>query len=150
MTCRQSQIPTGLYKIASWCAPKYDVAILDERLNKDDTFRNLEAMLTTDPRPLCLGLSVITGEQVSSAARISKRFHGHVPIVWGGPHCTLFPETTLDSDFVDYVVVGEGEQAFLALLEYLGGERTEASGFASKDNRDLRYQVFSAFANVTV
>ena len=149
MTCRQSQIPTGLYKVASWCAPKYDVVIIDERLDEEDTLHKLESMISADPRPLCLGLSVITGEQVSSAARISKHFHSRIPIVWGGPHCTLFPERTLDAEFVDYAVVGEGEQAFLDLLKYLDGEGTDSRSFASKDNSDLQHQVFSTFSNVT-
>ena len=149
LTCRQSQIPTGLYKIASWCAREYGVEIMDQRLSEHDVTDKIESMLVADPQPLCLGLSVITGEQVSSAARISKRFHGRIPIVWGGPHGTLFPERTLNAEFVDYVIVGEGEQAFLSLLKHLDDKGTSLSGFASKGNRDFRYQVFSGFSDIT-
>lgn len=40
-----------------------------------------------------------------------------VPIVFGGPHVTVFPKETLENEsFIDFVIVGEGEETILELL----------------------------------
>jgi len=144
---RRTQIPTGLYKVASWCAQRYDIAIIDQRLAGNDNLEGLASIIARE-NPICLGLSVITGEQVTAAARISERFHDAVPIVWGGPHPTLFPAETLDTGLVDFVVAGEGEQAFLDLLDHLTGKPREQVGFAGQRNGDFGYHVFAGFADV--
>ena len=46
-----------------------------------------------------------------------------MPIVFGGVHPTLSPQSVISLPFVDYVMVGEGEEALPALLECLGGDR---------------------------
>lgn len=46
-----------------------------------------------------------------------------VPIVFGGAHPTLVPEEVIRYQEVDYVVVGEGEDAFLELLDHLESRR---------------------------
>lgn len=42
-----------------------------------------------------------------------------VPIIVGGPHATLSPEETLESQYIDYVCVGEGEYAMLDVVNNL-------------------------------
>ena len=42
-----------------------------------------------------------------------------VPIVFGGIHPTSEPEKVISNDFIDYVVVGEGEGAIVDLVERL-------------------------------
>jgi anaerobic magnesium-protoporphyrin IX monomethyl ester cyclase len=44
-----------------------------------------------------------------------------VPIVFGGIHPTSVPERVIRNDFVDFVVVGEGEHALLELADSLEG-----------------------------
>jgi anaerobic magnesium-protoporphyrin IX monomethyl ester cyclase len=144
---RRTQIPTGLYKVASWCAGKYDVAIIDQRLAEDGDLETLASIINHE-NPICLGLSVITGQQVATAARISERFHDVLPIVWGGPHPTLFPIETLATGLVDFVIVGEGEQAFLDLLDYLAERPYEQVEFPGGPNGDFGYHVFAGFADV--
>lgn len=55
------------------------------------------------------------GWACSLAVQIRKKVN--VPVVFGGIHPTLLPEETLQNDFVDYVCVGEGEDAFLELAD---------------------------------
>ena len=43
-----------------------------------------------------------------------------IPIVFGGVHATAVPEKVLLNDFIDYVVIGEGENAILDLIGQLG------------------------------
>jgi radical SAM superfamily enzyme YgiQ (UPF0313 family) len=42
-----------------------------------------------------------------------------VPIVWGGYFPTLYPDVALNSDYVDYVIRGQGEDTFAELLRAL-------------------------------
>ncbi len=45
----------------------------------------------------------------------------------------------LESGFVDYVVIGEGEEAFLNLLHYLSSIHIDEEMFLSKHNRNFKY-----------
>ncbi|MFH1092578.1 MAG: cobalamin-dependent protein, partial [Candidatus Omnitrophota bacterium] len=59
-----------------------------------------------------------------------------IPIVFGGIHPTLSPESVMELDFVDFVIVGDGEQALLELAENLGCEKrlqTTANIWSKKD-----------------
>jgi anaerobic magnesium-protoporphyrin IX monomethyl ester cyclase len=113
----EPQFPTGLYKIATHCIPRVKVHVFDERLDAA-AGDHIEALLGEE-EVLCLGISCMTGRQISSALRLSERFHGRVPIVWGGCHPTILPRQTIDSGLVDYVVRGDGEQAMPQLLSFL-------------------------------
>lgn len=43
-----------------------------------------------------------------------------LPIVWGGYFPSLYPDVALNSDYVDFVVRGQGEDTFQGLLTSLG------------------------------
>lgn len=63
-------------------------------------------------KPLFIGFSVITGSPVVHSARMSRLIKGHSPespIVWGGIHPSLIPESCLHEDSIDFVIRGEGE-----------------------------------------
>lgn len=61
----------------------------------------------------------MTGQQINSAIRISKKYHDQVPIVWGGVHPTICPQSVLCEKYVDYIIRGDGEKAFYDLLKAL-------------------------------
>jgi len=69
---------------------------------------------------LFVGITLLTSE-IFDAYNIVKYIKeiSDVPIVVGGWHCTLFPEQMAASDYVDYVIAGDGEQHILALSEML-------------------------------
>ncbi|MDD5006794.1 MAG: radical SAM protein [Syntrophorhabdaceae bacterium] len=60
---------------------------------------------------LFAGISIVTSE-VSDAYNLVKfiKEKSNIPVVVGGWHCTLFPEQMAESEYVDYVVAGEGEK----------------------------------------
>jgi anaerobic magnesium-protoporphyrin IX monomethyl ester cyclase len=73
-----------------------------------------------DSRPDLIAFSVYTGNFrwcLSIAERIKQR--SAVPIVFGGVHPTAVPERVLLHNCVDFVIIGEGENALLDLLEHL-------------------------------
>ena len=59
---------------------------------------------------LALGISAMTGFQISSGIKAAECFRKYVglnrPIIWGGAHATAIPENTISSKHVDYVYVG--------------------------------------------
>jgi len=95
-----------------------DVEIIDQRLEKD-FFERVHNRISSDL--ICIGISCITGPQIEQVIRISEfiRKRTNIPIVLGGPHATLFPEQTLESGLIDYVVLGRGESPFLNLVRSL-------------------------------
>ena len=115
-----------------WCLPPFsllaiagplvrdglEVVIVDARLRPDF----LEAILSEIEGAICLGISVLTGNQIKQALMISKvvkdRFPA-LPVVWGGYHPTLMPDQTIANPWIDVVVRGQGEITFRKLVEAL-------------------------------
>ena len=44
-----------------------------------------------------------------------KEIYKHIPIIFGGPHPTIFPEI-IKRDEIDYLAIGEAEYSFLELV----------------------------------
>jgi len=77
-------------------------------------------------KPDLVAFSVISdtyGWALSTAEEIKKKIN--VPVIFGGVHPSSVPERVIKEDPVDYVCVGEGEEAMLDLVEALkNGEDT--------------------------
>jgi len=79
------------------------------------------------PDPVtAVALTVMPGPQLVSAVPLSKalkRRYPDMPIVWGGNFGSLYPDPVLNAPYVDWLVRGQGERAFVELLEVLAGRR---------------------------
>jgi len=78
-------------------------------------------------KPDLVGVSSLFSIQAHNAeqvARAAKRADPGIVTVLGGVHPTLFPERTMESAAVDYVVLGQGEYTLLDLLEVIQGRRS--------------------------
>jgi len=75
----------------------------------------------TSKDPLFVGISTFTGNQAKFSVQMSKAIRklSQAPIVWGGVHPSLIPEQTLSEDYVDYIVMGEGEETIVELAKAL-------------------------------
>ncbi len=94
-----------------------EVEYFDERIHKKERFREL-----VKRRPLLVGLSTMTCFQIKntlSLAKLARKINPEIPLVWGGTHPSMMAEQTLDSEFVDFVVKGEGEQTLYELVRAL-------------------------------
>ncbi len=70
-------------------------------------------------KPDLIAFSTIT-DNYRWASRLAKKIKDavpNIPIVFGGPHATLLPESVIKNDFVDFLVAGEGEYALLELVQ---------------------------------
>ena len=73
-------------------------------------------------QPDVIAISNMFSWQISAAletARIAKEVCSRAVTVLGGPHASSFPEEMIKNKFIDYVVMGEGEERFYYLLESL-------------------------------
>ncbi|MBI4847426.1 MAG: B12-binding domain-containing radical SAM protein [Nitrospirae bacterium] len=94
-----------------------EVEYFDERIHKIERFKELVAR-----KPLLIGLSTMTCFQIKNTLRLSKlarKIAPEIPLVWGGTHPSMMAEQTLESELVDFVVKGEGEQTLLELVRAL-------------------------------
>ncbi|UCF87138.1 MAG: B12-binding domain-containing radical SAM protein [Nitrospiraceae bacterium] len=102
-----------------------EVEYFDERIHREERFRELLRR-----RPLLLGLSTMTCFQIKNTLRLAKlarKINPDIPLVWGGTHPSMMAGQTLESEHVDFVVKGEGEQTLLELVRYLQDEREDFS-----------------------
>jgi len=94
-----------------------------EMVHQEGTEKNIQqlAELVARETPLLVGLSTLTGPSILPTIRASQaiRRKCRVPIVWGGHHATILPEQTLANEYVDIVVLGEGEMTLVELAQVL-------------------------------
>lgn len=76
--------------------------------------------------PLLVALSVMTGRQTKHSAEFSKKIKelSSVKVLWGGIHPSLLPEQCLNESYIDFVIIGEGEETSVELFQKL--ERQES------------------------
>jgi anaerobic magnesium-protoporphyrin IX monomethyl ester cyclase len=135
------EMPMGLLCIATPISRAgYQVKIIDQRL-EPNWHSILRQELSQDP--ICIGISSMTGSQLKYALEISKiaKEYGNAPVIWGGVHPTILPEQTLDNEYIDIVVQGEGEETFLELVQALEGRRplNTVKGIWYKENGQSTY-----------
>jgi len=73
------------------------------------------------------------------ALKISKIAKKNSTVVWGGVHSTLLPKQTLENEFIDYVVIGEGEITFPNLIRALKkkNQTNRIKGIGYKDSQGI-------------
>ena len=98
----------------------YRVVVVDAAVTEN--YEDRIAFEVADPATVCLGISVLTGPMIRGAIRVARRTrqqHPALPVIFGGWHPTLLPEQTLQPEFVDAVIRGQGELTFVEVVERL-------------------------------
>lgn len=123
---QEATAPLGILAVSTpLLQAGYEVRIVDSTITPDFKRRVIEELSDA----LCLAVSLVTGPMIKETveiARESKRLYPDLPVILGGWHPSLLPDQTLAAPYVDAVVVGQGEDAFLEMVQ-----RIEAGeGFA--------------------
>lgn len=144
------QMPMGLMCIAgSLLKEGYEVIILDQRV-EEDFFQKIREVL--ENKPVCVGISVMTGTQILYALKISNfiRRNSPVSIVWGGIHPTLMPDQTIRNENIDIIVRGEGEVTFKELVNVLCSNKPlkEIKGISWRDGKTVYHNPERGFLNL--
>jgi anaerobic magnesium-protoporphyrin IX monomethyl ester cyclase len=112
--------------------PAYMAAFLRQHGHEVDFFRakigmDLDDVVAKIARhgPELIGLSLTSRQWLRGAAIASAlRINHNIPVIAGGLHPTFAPEETLARTGIDFVCLGEGEEALLELVDAL--ERGES------------------------
>jgi radical SAM superfamily enzyme YgiQ (UPF0313 family) len=127
----------------------FDVSLVDAAVEPD----YLDRIATEVETALCFGVSLLTGPMIRDAVKACKmvrRLRPELPIVFGGWHPTLLPEQTLQANYVNVVVRGQGELTFLEVAQRLqsGGSLEGIPGVSFKHNGWLVHNPERPVANV--
>jgi radical SAM superfamily enzyme YgiQ (UPF0313 family) len=101
----------------------FEVALIDGAIAADHE----QAVARAVEDALFLGVSLLTGPMIGSAIRVARqvrRSRPGLPIIFGGWHPSLVPDQTLQPDFVDAVVRGQGELTLLEIAQRLAEGRS--------------------------
>ena len=115
----EATAPLGILAVATpLLRAGYEVKIIDSTITPDFQQRVLEEVADA----LCLAVSLVTGPMIRETALIGravKALSPQKPIILGGWHPSLLPDQTLEADFVDVVVRGQGEDSLLEVVDRL-------------------------------
>ncbi len=119
-----SVAPIGLYYVGALLRENhYDVEILNwHSINR--TPERIEGVLA-EKAPDVIGLSVLHGNRWGALeiSRVAKQINCRVKIVYGGIGATFLWRHLLENfNEIDFIVLGEGEYAFLDLIRCIGKE----------------------------
>lgn len=114
---QKAPLPLGLLSIATYLKENgHDVVIFDRAVEGGSLSKYMRLV-----QPDIVGLSIPGSMSLDDALKLSKKIKVKgVPVVWGGATASLIPDLVLQSGFVDYVIMGDGELVFLELVKALG------------------------------
>ena len=150
--CRPSgiRLPLSVLSLGAVLEGKYSYQIIDGNVNPAAVSDAVAAAGAGKCR--AVGLTVMPGPQVAPAIEISvaiRAAHPTIPIVWGGYFPTLYHDAAINAPYVDYVVRGEGEGAFVDLLQRLpeadAGSLREVRGLTWRDHGQVVHNPNSEF-----
>jgi radical SAM superfamily enzyme YgiQ (UPF0313 family) len=107
----------GMMAIASIVAEKtgYNVTLLFEPYVGTIDFDRVAA---GNPRYIMVnGLTTSASDNAAFLSKLRERLGRHVPVIAGGEHATMYPDDA--ARYADYVVLYEGDETVLELLEVL-------------------------------
>jgi radical SAM superfamily enzyme YgiQ (UPF0313 family) len=112
-------MPLALLSLASCLdRDRFDPVIIDGRIEDDP----VAAVLAHCDDALCLGCTVLSGAPILDALAVTravKQRHPDLPVIWGGWHPSVLPESCLEEPAVDIAVQGQGEPVLGEIVERL-------------------------------
>jgi radical SAM superfamily enzyme YgiQ (UPF0313 family) len=129
------RLPLSLLSLGAALEGRYEYEIVDGNFEANAEQTLSRTILEKGVR--YFGVTVMPGPQLVEAITITQALKARFPqlvVIWGGYFPSLHAETVLSSGFVDHVVRGPGEFAFLELIDKLEGTTP-----VSNPSPDLRF-----------
>ncbi len=115
----EATAPLGILAVATpLLRAGYSVVLIDSTITPNFKKRVLEEVKDA----LCLGISLVTGPMIRETVDIAKSvkaWNPEFPVILGGWHPSLLPKQTLECEWIDIVVRGQGEETLLELVQHL-------------------------------
>src|SRR5215831_717104 len=128
-TSSEATAPLGILAVSTpLIRAGYEVVLIDSTITPNFHDRVMAELSDA----LCLAVSLVTGPMIRETvaiARDAKRLYPDKPVVLGGWHPSLLPDQTLAADYVDIVVIGQGEDALLEVIQRIE-DRASLAGIA--------------------
>jgi len=111
--------PLGLLSLAAYLREHgYQPDIIDGAVHGDFLNRIMRSL----DGCIAFGVSLLTGPMIRdaiTASRLVRSLRPDLPIIYGGWHPSLLPAETLREDFVDIVIMHQGERTLVEVLQRL-------------------------------
>lgn len=121
---QEATAPLGILAVSTpLLRAGYQIRLIDSTITPNFHKRTLDEL----DDALCLAISLVTGPMIRETvqiARAAKKRYPNKPVVLGGWHPSLLPDQTLAAEYVDAIVIGQGEDAFLEVVRRI--ERGES------------------------
>jgi radical SAM superfamily enzyme YgiQ (UPF0313 family) len=132
----KQRLPLSLLAVSAVIAEDYDLEFIDGNLIADPASHIIERARATGAK--LLAVTVMPGPQLRQAVPVCRAVKTALPdltILWGGYFPTQHWEVALRSDFVDYVIQGQGEPPFRKFVDMLhyGGSLADVPSLAYKN-----------------
>ncbi len=128
--------PLGLLYLAGYLRERsrHEPILLDAEAERLDGAALADRVRRVAPDMVGVTAMTHTLRDTLAAARIVRRTIPGVPVLFGGPHPTLYPHETVSLPEVDMVIVGEGEEPLRRLLDAIadGGDLSVVPGLGWK------------------
>ena len=115
----EATAPLGILAVATpLLRAGYSVKLIDSTITPNYKKRVLEEVQDA----LCLAISLVTGPMIRETVEIARAVKGwnpDFPVILGGWHPSLLPKQTLEADYIDIVVRGQGEESLLEIAQHL-------------------------------
>jgi len=131
--------PLGLLYLAKILENDGDkVTLLDFSAEKFEKQKLTSALQSAD----VVGMTVLTPslKKANEIINLIKENKPEIPIVIGGPHCTLFPEKMLEEMQADIGVQGDGETVITEIKKAIKGEKifSEIPGIRYREQNTVK------------
>lgn len=128
------QAPLALMYIGGYAEKHgHTVKLLDHNFETD------AKSIIDDFKPDITGVTSLTGRMLIDGLNISNYIKSSFPqskIIWGGIHSSVLPENTLAEKSIDIVVIGEGEETFIEVVNAIENNQdlSTIQGIGYKDD----------------
>ena len=130
--------PLSLVLIGTAIEDKHQVRIYDRNLNPSDRD---SLNYIKEYNPDIIGFTAMTSLMLLDIIHLGKLIKKNFPkkiIIVGGIHATLEPMSFLNEPYIDYVIRGEGELAFLEFCDTFDKDRKKLNNLKNVNLNSLR------------
>ncbi len=135
---KMAHLPLSLIYIGSAIEDRHQVKIYDRNLvPEDDVFLKY----VKEYNPDIIGMNSITAEilfDIVHLGKLIKKEFPNIMIVVGGVHATIEPDSVLREKFIDYIIRGEGEFAFLDFCDTFDKDKSKLKTLKNVNKNPLR------------
>lgn len=140
----QVSYPLGLMYMASYLRTRqsdHEIEILDLRCHRQPFNLLRQRMQSLDPQIIAISALTCEAESLHRIAAIAKNRSSEIVVAVGGPHISACTNDVTEDQNVDVLVVGEGEETFVELVQALedGKGLSGIAGTAWRMNGEMKW-----------